>query len=185
MFSVLCINSVTIPTDVHKLRWVKNSLMWPLEPFFLDRTWSWKKACEQWYKLKGRGESEIRKIAKEKIQLVVRRLTELEIRNYFSLRFDSEVTFKTLQNADIPFTPPQYKIPSHLLNRGYIIRSCTVKSGSADKNLPLNTDYHMHDRQISLHVLQAPLFHWEDFILSTFKSVSLWLCHEVISCMIR
>jgi len=116
----------------------------------------------------------------------VRRLTELEIRNYFSLCFDSEVTFKTLWNAGIPFTPPQHKIPLHLLNRRCIIRSCTVKSGRADKNLSLNTDYHEHDRQISLHVLQAPsLFHWEDFILRTIKSVSLWLCHEAISCMIR
>lgn len=116
----------------------------------------------------------------------MRRLTELEIRNYFSLCFDSEVTFKTLRNADIPFTPPQHKIPLRLLNQGYIIRSCTVKSGSADKNLPLNTDYRKHDQQISLHVLQAPsLFHWQGFILSTFKSVSLWLCHEAISCMIR
>lgn len=117
---------------------------------------------------------------------MVRRLTESEIRNYFSLCFDCEVTFKTLRNVDILFTPPQYKIPLHLLNRGYIIRSCTVKSGSADKNLPLNTDYHKHDRQISLYVLQAPsLFQWEGFTLSTFKSVSLWLCHEAIPCMIR
>lgn len=47
---------------------------------------------------------------------MVRRLTELEITNYFSLCFNFEVTFKTLWNADIPFTPPQHKIPLRLLS---------------------------------------------------------------------
>lgn len=47
MFSVLYINTISLPTDAYKLGPVLNSLMSPLEPFSLDRIWSWKKACEQ------------------------------------------------------------------------------------------------------------------------------------------
>lgn len=48
MFSVLYRNTINLSTDTHKQKPILNSL----KPFSLDRTRSWKKACEQQYKLK-------------------------------------------------------------------------------------------------------------------------------------